>query len=280
MRLLWCYILKAALKECTRARAIIPTAKIVWLCLKNFKEVFAILLNGKFISTITEGRGEDILFLHGYLSNKESFYYQIKYLSAFYKVTAPDILGFGKSSPIDRPYSVGDYADWLSDFIKKLRLENAHIIAHSFGARVAFKYLSENPNNKKLVITGGAGLVKERSPRYMRRVKAYRRVKKLFPKFAEKHFGSKEYRTLSPVMKESYKLIVNEDLKSCVSKIGNETLLIYGRDDTVTPPSEEGEVFQSLLKNGKLVLCDGGHFCFSEHPEEFNEEVYKFLSEQ
>lgn len=195
-------------------------------------------------------------------------------------MTAPDILGFGKSSPIDRAYSVDDYAKWLSEFIKKLKLENAHIIAHSFGARVAFKYLSLNPNNNKLVITGGAGLVKARSAQYMRRVKAYRRVKKFFPKFAEKHFGSKEYRTLPPVMKESYKLIVNEDLKDCVSEIGNKTLLLYGRDDTVTPAGEEGETFHSLLRNSELKICDGGHFCFSEYPEQFNEEVYKFLSEQ
>lgn len=188
-------------------------------------------------------------------------------------------MGFGKSSPIDEPYSVGDYARWLSSFIKKRKIENAHILAHSFGARVAFKYLSENKTCGKLIITGGAGLVKARSPQYMRRVRAYRRVKKFFPKFAERHFGSKEYRTLSPVMKESYKKIVNEDLKECVSKIENKTLLIYGRDDTVTPAEEEGKTFLSLLKNAKLITMDGGHFCFSEHTEEFNKEVYKFLSE-
>lgn len=217
--------------------------------------------------------------MHGYLSSKESFYYQIKFLSAYFRVTALDFLGFGKSSPIDEPYSVGDYARWLSSFIKKRKLEKAHVLAHSFGARVAFRYLAENKTCGKLIITGGAGLVKARSPQYMRRVRAYRRVKKFFPKFAERHFGSKEYRTLSPVMKESYKKIVNEDLKECVSKIENKTLLIYGRDDAVTPAEEEGKTFLSLLKNAKLITMDGGHFCFSEHPEEFNKEVYKFLSE-
>lgn len=158
-------------------------------------------------------------------------------------------------------------------------MEDAHIIAHSFGARVAFKYLSENRTQGKLVVTGGAGLVKERSPKYMRRVKAYRRVKKLFPKFAERHFGSKEYRTLSPVMKESYKKIVNEDLKKCVSKTENKTLLIYGADDKVTPADEEGKIFNGLLRNSRLIICEGGHFCFSEYPEKFNMEVYKFLTE-
>ena len=258
----------------------IPTARTAssW---SKICEVKNILLNGKFISTVTEGKGKDILLLHGYLSNKESFYYQIKFLSQYFKVTAPDIVGFGKSSPIDRPYSVGDYCDWLDEFIKKSRIESPHILAHSFGARVAIKYLGERCGQAdRLIITGGAGIVKPRSPRYMRRVKAYRRIKKLFPKFAERHFGSAEYRTLSPLMKESYKLIVNEDLRDCASKIKNKTLLLYGRDDKVTPASEEGEIFKSLIAGSRLQLLDGGHFCFSDNPDEFNHTMYKFLTDE
>ena len=129
----------------------------------------------------------------------------------------------------------------------------------------------------KLVITGGAGLVKPRSLQYIRRVNAYRRVKKLFPKFAEKHFGSKEYKSLSPVMKESYKKIVNEDLKSCAAEIVNPTLLIYGRNDTVTPPDEEGAVFNKLIAGSRLEIMDGGHFCFSEYPDIFNKKLTEFL---
>lgn len=218
--------------------------------------------------------------MHGYLSNKESFYYQIKFLSQYYKVTAPDILGFGASSAIDTPYSVDDYCDWLEQFISKCRLMRPHIIAHSFGARVAFKYLGARGGQaNKLIITGGAGIVKPRSPQYIKRVKAYRRVKKLFPKYAEKHYGSAEYRTLSPVMKESYKKIVNEDLRDCISSVKNKTLLVYGRDDSVTPPNEEGEIFKNLIGGSRLVLTDGGHFCFSEHPEMFNKIIYDYLTE-
>lgn len=219
--------------------------------------------------------------MHGYLSCKESFYYQIKFLSAFYKVTAPDFIGFGKSAPLTEAYSVGNYCEWLNCFIKRAKLNKPNIIAHSFGARVAFKYLSEYPEAcGKLVITGGAGIVKPRSPQYIRRVKAYRRVKKLFPKFAEKHFGSGEYRTLSPLMRESYKKIVNEDLTECVKKIKAPALLVYGKNDTVTPPGEEGATFNRLLSDSRLEIIDGGHFCFSEHPDIFNKLIFDFLTEK
>ena len=228
---------------------------------------------------ITEGRGEDVLLLHGYLSSKESFYYQIKFFSKYYKVTAPDILGFGKSSPLPYAYSIDDYCVWLKEFINKSKLNCPRIIAHSFGSRAIFKYLAKYPDGcRQLVITGGAGMVKPRSPQYMRRVNAYRRVKKLFPRFAEKHFGSAEYRTLSPVMRESYKKIVNEDLSACAAKVACPALLIYGREDTVTPPAEEGETFRRLINGSRLVLAEGGHFCFSEHPDNFNQTVYEFFN--
>ncbi|MDE7086806.1 MAG: alpha/beta hydrolase [Clostridia bacterium] len=220
-----------------------------------------------------------MLFLHGYLSCKESFYYQLAAVEKQGKrAVAPDMPSFGKSAQIDKPWSVGDYAVWLKSFMDETDLKGADVVAHSFGARVIFKLLSfDNSYANRLIITGGAGLVKPRSPRYIRQVKRYRRIKKLFPRYAEKHFGSAEYRSLSPLMKESYKLIVNEDLKGCVSKISNPALLIYGDSDTVTPAAEEGQTFNSLLKNGRLEIMRGTHFCFSENPTEFNALMLEFL---
>lgn len=192
---------------------------------------------------------------------------------------APDMPCFGASESTEEAWSVGDYADWLSLFIDKKGLYGAHVVAHSFGARVIFKLLSrDNGISGKVVITGGAGLVKPRSPQYMRQVKRYRRIKKLFPRYAEKHFGSEEYRTLPPLMRESYKLIVNEDLKECAAQIKNPVLLIYGRQDAVTPPTEEGETFNRLIVGSKLKVIDGGHFCFSENYAEFNRLMLNFLS--
>ncbi len=232
------------------------------------------------MSFFRRGAGKDVLLLHGYGSKKESFYYQINFLEKNYRVTAADFPAFGASEAPDSAWSVGDYAEWLKKFIRISGLEKPHIIAHSFGARVAIKLVSENPELcGKLIITGGAGLVKPRSPQYIRRVKRYRFFKKIFPRFAERHFGSEEYKKLSPVMKESYKKIVNEDLREFAKKIPNETLLIYGKDDAVTPANEEGETFSRLIENSTLVIVDGGHFTFSEYPQNFNTVISQFLSE-
>lgn len=221
------------------------------------------------------------MLLHGYLSSKESFYYQTEFLGRYFRVYAPDLPGFGSSDGLCEPWSVGDYAAWLIRFADALRLGGVYILAHSFGARVAFKALSMRPSlASKLAVTGGAGIVKPRSPQYIRRVNAYRRIKKLFPAFAERHFGSAEYRSLSPLMKESYKKIVNEDLSECAAGITCPVYLLYGREDAVTPPSEEGRIFHGLIENSVFETMEGGHFCFSEHPDAFNAKIIKFFTER
>lgn len=146
---------------------------------------------------------------------------------------------------------------------------------------MAFKALSASPDiANSLIVTGGAGLVKPRSPEYIKKVKAYRRIKKIFPKFAERHFGSSEYRTLSPVMRESYKKIVNEDLSDCARHVKCKTYLLYGKNDTVTPPAEEGQVFHNLIEDSRFEIMNGGHFCFSEYPDVFNQKIFNFLTEK
>ena len=214
------------------------------------------------------------------MSCKESFFYQIEHFSKNFETIAPDFLGFGKSAPLNSAFSMDDYARWLATFCKAQNIKKPHIICHSFGARVVLKALSQGYiSADKIIITGGAGIVKARTVKYKIKVKVYRALKKIAPRFAEKHCGSKEYRALSPVMKESYKKIVNEDLSVCAGQIDNDVLLIYGKDDKTTPLKEEGQIFNGLIKNSKLVALDGGHFCFCQNYQDFNRIAGGFLTE-
>ena len=208
--------------------------------------------------------------MHGYLSNKEAFSAQIAYFSRFFKVTAIDFLGFGKSGALKTPFSVDDYAEWLNEVLVALQIEKPHIIAHSFGCRVAVKAASKKSDRfEKIVLTGAAGIILKRGFSYRFKVGLYRLVKKFAPRYAEKRFGSKEYRSLPPIMKESYKKIVNEDLREDAARIENEVLLVQGKED-ITTPKKEAVAYLGCLKRGRLVMMDGGHFAFAEHPLAFN----------
>ena len=229
------------------------------------------------VSFLQKGKGKDLVLLHGYLSSKEAFAAQVAYFSRFYRVTAFDFLGQGKSAELPSPFSVDDYAAWTEELLRTLGVRSPCVIAHSFGCRVLIKMAKRgNIPFDKLVLTGPAGVVMNRGARYRRRVRLYRFVRRIAPVFAERHFGSKEYRSLSPMMRESYKKIVNEDLRADAACVENPVLIVQGVRDSVTPACE-AEAYRSVMKNARLVTLDGGHFAFAENPVAFNILVEEFL---
>ena len=215
--------------------------------------------------------------MHGYLSSKEAFTAQIEYFSRFFRVTAIDFLGFGGSKRLPTAFSVADYAEWTKQTLDLLGVKRPHVIAHSFGCRVAVKLAGSDSNAfDKIILTGPAGVILKRSFSYRVKVKTYRLVKKIAPKYAERRFGSTEYRSLSPMMKESYKKIVNEDLRADASRIVNPVLIVEGEADKTTPLAE-AKAYLQCLRKGRLKRMQGGHFAFAEHPLLFNLIAEEFL---
>ena len=225
------------------------------------------------------GEGKDVVFFHGYMSDKNAFLSQIKYFSKFYRVTAIDFLGFGKSGALTKAYSVSDYADWTYAVLMALDVCHPHVVAHSFGCRVAVKTAVRYPDFlDKMVLTGPAGIILPRGLGYKIKVGTYRFCRKLFPAWSEKRFGSKEYRLLSPIMKESYKKIVNEDLREDASNVQNAVLILEGtRDKTTT--LKEAEIYEKSFPNARLRTLEGGHFAFVDNPLQFNILTEEFLYE-
>ena len=229
------------------------------------------------LSYLQQGEGKDIVFLHGYLASKESFAPQIAYFSQKYRVTALDFPGFGGAEALPAAWSVGDYADWTLCALAELGISFPHVIAHSFGGRVAVKCLSRGDVFDRTVLVGCAGIVPPRTFSYHVRVKTYRFVKKIAPKFAEKKFGSEEYRQLSPLMRESYKKIVNEDLRGDAKQIARPVLFVNGTRDCAVPPASV-KVYLSCVPESKVFwMEDCGHFAHLENPLAFNAAAEEFL---
>ena len=218
------------------------------------------------------------MFLHGYLSSKESFYPQINYFSRHFRVTAPDLPGFGGSELIPAAWSVGEYADWLEGFLKERGIVFPCVIAHSFGGRVAIKCLARGLIDRA-VLTGCAGIVKRRTLSYHLKVKSYRLVKKFAPRFAEAKFGSAEYRSLSPLMRESYKKIVNEDLREEAKRIARPVLYLNGERDRETPLSSVKILHECTAGSRLAVLKGCGHFAHLDEPLLFNLAAEEFLND-
>jgi pimeloyl-ACP methyl ester carboxylesterase len=218
------------------------------------------------------------LFLHGYLSNKQSFAYSTAYFSKFFDVHAIDLKGFGENQPMQNPYSLDDYVLDVKKYIQENNLKSPHVIGHSFGCRIIIKALSTQPDLfDKVVLTGAAGLKPKNTLKKRIKRAAFSTLKVFMKRERLTTFYSPDYLALSPVMKESFKLIINEHLDGVLYKIKNPTLLVFGSEDKDTPLYMARRL-NGGIENSTLKIIDGaGHFCFIDKSAKFNMEVREFL---
>lgn len=221
-----------------------------------------------------DGEGESLLFLPGFLCDRQIFVRQIEYFSQFKKVIAPSLPGFGEVKAT-RPLCLDDYARIVSEIIDECADGKTDVVAHSFGARILLKILPDKRIDK-IVITGGAGLKPKLSPK--------KRIKILFHKIKRRlHIntegdGSEDYRRLDDDMKKTFVSVVNEHFDGKLVKIDNETLLLWGKDDKETP-LYMAKRFEKGLKNSRLsVVENAGHFVFLDKASVFNFLVKDFLA--
>jgi pimeloyl-ACP methyl ester carboxylesterase len=92
------------------------------------------------ISTLTMGRGPDVLLLHGLGGTRASLFETAAALSGRYTVHAPDLPGFGSSSkPPLGAYNAPWFAEAMLELMDRLEIERAHLIGNSMGGRIAIE---------------------------------------------------------------------------------------------------------------------------------------------
>ncbi len=179
---------------------------------------------------------------------------------------------------MDRPYSLTDYLQEVKEYMYKVGAKRPHVIAHSFGARIAIKGASEDERLfDKLVLTGAAGLKGRRTLKTTAKRIAFSVAKRFVAREKLKNLYSSDYRALSPVMQESFKLIVNEYLDERIKKVKNPTLLVFGENDRETPVYMAKKLNDGIVNSRLVIIKNAGHFCFVDSPNKFNGEVGEFL---
>ena len=222
-----------------------------------------------------------VIFLHGWGGNKYSFYNLYNYLYSYnMSVISVDLSGFGDNPPLEKIYTIYDYANDLKNFLKTNNLDNFCVVCHSFGARL-LPLIYDDFNIKKIVITGGAGLKEKFSISKTKNILEYKFKKFLCHKFGlDKKilakYGSDDYKSLDNNMKQTFINIVNTPLNREYKKIKSPTLLFWGKDDKITP-LYMAKKFNKLIQNSQLIIVEGGHFCYIENDFVFCNKVLDFF---
>ena len=225
-----------------------------------------------------EEKGEKaLLFLHGWGCDGSVFAQLASQLNCNNYLI--DFWGFGKSDLPNEAWGVEQYADQLKHFCDQQGIKRFCVVAHSFGARVAIVFASKYPDMvEKLLICGGAGLKRESIKRWLR-VRRYKLAKRLskFGIFCKSlPQGSADYQATEGVMRQTFVKVVNQDLSCFARRVACPTLLVWGKSDVDTP-LWMGKKYNRLIKRSSLVVLNGGHFVFLQHPAQFCNVVKCFL---
>ncbi len=238
----------------------------------------------------TIGQGNPVILLHGWLCDRETMRPIANSLSQNFKVYLVDIVGFGKSDLPAHPLNTNDFGDFLAEFIHKLSIQNPILIGHSNGGRTIINSVGRKiVEPKKIVLIDSAGLVPKRKPKYYIKVGIFKAGKAFLnrlpdvgaiKKFKEKlmnHVGSSDYRASAPVLRETMKIIVNEDMSELLPNIKVPTLLIWGTNDNATPISDAKKMEKLIPDCGLIEYKNSGHFSYLENIQNCNAVLNEFF---
>lgn len=247
---------------------------------------YQIIQEGKF-KFIEEGEGEPLLLLHGLFGALSNFSHLVEHFRKTNKVIVPVLPLFD----LDLLHTtVGGLQKFVKRFIEHRDYDHIHLLGNSLGGHVALLYVLKNPERiKSLILTGSSGLFESgMGDSYPKRGnKEYIRKKTQLtfydPAMATDELVDECFEITNNRLKvikiiSLAKSAIRNNLGDELSQIMQPTCLIWGNNDTITPPFVAQE-FNKLIPNSELHFIDKcGHAPMMEVPGEFNQILGAFLS--
>ncbi|MFN6114751.1 MAG: alpha/beta fold hydrolase [Flavobacteriales bacterium] len=233
------------------------------------------------------GEGHPLILLHGLFGALSNFGPLFDHFSPRYKVLVPMLPLY--TMPM-LSTNVDNLARFLERFIRHKGYKEVNLIGNSLGGHVALVYCSRFPAMvHSLVLTGSSGLYENAFgggfPRREDKEFIRKKVAVTFhdPKHASDELVDEVFETVNDKGKlirilSLAKSAIRHNMASELPKFTMPTLLIWGRQDTITPP-HVAEEFHTLMPHSELHWIDEcGHAAMMERPEQFNAILENWLS--
>lgn len=251
-----------------------------------------IKINDCLINYEVFGNGKPLLLLHGWGACINSMAPIWQFFKNKFKVFVLDFPGQGNGSEEPKsPWGVPEYAEMVREFMDKLDIKNPHVIAHSFGGRVAI-YLSSKYKDlfDKIVLVDAAGIKPKKSLKKQFKIAMFKCGKAVLKittpknKYEErlndyrKKFSSSDYSAIkSDIMRQTFSKVISLDLTKNLKEIKSPVLLMWGENDTDTPLYMAKIMEKNIEDAGLVILKNAGHFSYIDASGEFNLIVDNFL---
>jgi 2-hydroxy-6-oxonona-2,4-dienedioate hydrolase len=238
---------------------------------------------------IEEGSGKPLVLLHGLFGALSNFRDVISHFSKTNTVVIPMLPLY--SMPV-LSTGVKSIAHFLRDFINHKKWDKVHLLGNSLGGHVALIYTKEHPEKvSSLILTASSGLYENAFGSSFPR----REDKEFIRKKVAVTFYDPKYAT-DELVDECFEIVndrnrvlrilalaksaIRHNMAKDLPNMKMPACLIWGKNDTITPP-EVAEEFNQLLPNSTLYWVEEcGHAPMMEHPQLFNQLLDNWMVEQ
>ena len=246
---------------------------------------YEIIKDGKF-DYLEVGKGETLMLCHGLFGALSNFSDLIEKFRHTHKVVVPILPLFD----LDILHTtVSGLEKHIAAFIEHKNYTNIHLLGNSLGGHVALVYILKHPERvKSLTLTGSSGLFENAMGDSYPKRGDYEYIKNktaqtfydpavATPALVDEVFEITKNRIKVIKIISLAKSAIRHNLGEELNQIQHPTLLIWGKNDIVTPPFV-AEEFKKLIPNSQLHFIDKcGHAPMMEVPIEFNSILEKFL---
>lgn len=218
-----------------------------------------------------------LYIIHGWTYTTEPWQTTIDTLKAK-GVTCKMLNVPGLTAPSRKIWTIEEYVDWADKNLP----DGAVALGHSNGGRILMNLLSQKPDKlTHLILLDSAG-VHEKSFRrdFLKKLakigsplKKNRYLSKIFHKL----IGANDYDRAPANMKQTLTNMLESDKKLDPSTITTATTILWGKNDTITPP-RQAQILHNKIKNSKLrIHRDWTHAPYISHPKKLAQEILAIM---
>ena len=229
------------------------------------------------------GRGQPVLFLHGWLGSWRYWWPTMQGLSAKHRSFAVDLWGFGDSSRVPEQYTMEAYEDLLDQFIESLGIATPlTLVGHGLGAAVSLRYSCSHPEKVSRLATIALPTHGSHVHHQLQKSSPQKFLKKVLNK--TQHFNevkSEVEKTDNNVVTNLLQEMQSHNYAGNALDCSRPMLIIYGGADIVVPPPTK-EYDYLTRPNGKrqtLIQDDWAHFPMLQDPPTFNRLLLDFIQD-
>ncbi len=226
------------------------------------------------------GRGQALVFVHGWLGSWRYWVPAMEELSARHRTYALDLWGFGDSDKLSAYYNVEAYVELLKEFLDQLGVPSVPIVGHGLGGLVALSFAARSPDLVQRVMAVSVPVMGEAINRPLAGFdgngEALARLVSRRANFTEVEMEARK--TDANAVANSVQSVMEYDLRDVLAPLVDmPVLLAYGGDDPLVRVPEP-EWLEGFEDNVRSMSLDGAqHFPMLEERNKFNRLLKDFL---